>query len=509
MRNQKTDTTKQSISEDTSLQDNDILHRVASFHYNETLEKLMKKDVFMCGPEESVHIAAQEMARRKISSVIVIDKDKMPLGIATERDMVKKVLAESDQSLRGKKINEIMTPDPVYLSPEDSLFDALYTFSRFAIKHLPIVRNHRVVGIITLRQIMKIRYSEPFVIIGELEEAESSTEFRKLREDLILLVQEKLSSRTDPVDIVTMLSLVNFEIHKRLLAKVINEHGNHTPADFCIFVTGSLGRKENLLFPDQDFCVIIDDYDDSHYNRFDNFFYEISKRFSDALNDAGFPYCPGNIMGQNPTWRKRISEWLLHLKYIFNRPGPFTVRYMTLIFDSAPLYGNFSLFDRYINFAFSELLKNRNILRQMHEEEEGRHRVPLGMFNTFITEKAGPHRKELDMKRSGLIFLIESARLLAMKHGIRDTSTIRRLQTLVDRNVIQRDDSEYFENAYRVILHHTLMAQSDNYLRKGKTGYYLNPNQLSDRSQTILKEAFKAVTKLQEIVSSEFGELIL
>lgn len=496
-------------SESTNLlQNNDVLYRIASFHYNETLGNLMEKNVFLCRPEDTVQAIAQTMAKRKISSVVVTDQDSRPVGIVTERDMVRKVVADGVQDINNKKIADIMTKNPVCLSPSDSLFESLSTFMRHTIKHLPIIQNSKVAGIITMRQIMKIRYSEPFVIIGELDRAESVADLKKIKNDLIHLVQEKLSSRVDPIDVLTMISLINFDIHKRLVKRVINDYGP-PPADFCFFVTGSLGRRENLLFPDQDFCVIIEDYDDKHYNEFDNYFYEISKRFSDALNEAGFIYCPGNVMGQNPTWRKRISEWRLHLSYIFNRPGPFTVRYMTLIFDSSPLYGNSGLFDSYMDHAFRELSRNRNILRQMHGEEDGRHKVPLGLFNTFITEKGGTHKKEIDMKRSGLIFLIESARVLAMKNSIRETSTIKRIQALVAKGIIQSDDSEYFENAYRVILHHTLMAQADNYLHKGTANYYLNPHELSARSQELLKQAFKAISTLQDIVGSEFGELIL
>ena len=497
------------FDEDNLLQNNDVLYRVASFHYHETLANLMEQEVFMCRPEDTVQAVAQEMAGRKISSVIVTDREAHPLGIVTERDLVRKIVADRVENTHKKKISDIMTQYPICLSPGDTLFDSLSTFLRHTIKHLPIVQNNRVVGIITLRQIMKIRYAEPFVIIGELDQAQSAADMKKIRDDLIYLVQEKLSSRIDPVDVLTMISLVNFDIHKRLLKKVIREHSVEPPADFCFFVTGSHGRRENLMFPDQDFCLIIEDYDDSHYNEFDNYFYEISKEFSDVLIEAGFSSCSGNIMAQNPTWRKRVSEWLLHVSHIFLRQGPFTVRYMTLIFDSAPLYGNAALFDRYMNHAFEELSKNQNILRQMHDEEEGKHRVPLGWFHSFITEKGSSHKKEIDMKRSGLLFIIESARLLAMKHGIRETSTLRRLQALVGKGVIQGDDSEYFENAYRVILHHTLMAQADNYLNKGAADYYLNPYELSDRSQGMLKSAFKAISRLQDIVGSEFGELIL
>ncbi len=490
------------------LIDKGLFYRLARFNYSETLGNIMETNVYTCRPDERVKDVAKEMASRRISSVIVTDESLSPIGIVTERDMVKKIVVLLDKDITRKKISEIMTPDPVYLSPEDTLFDALSVLTRYSIKHLPIVRNSKVVGIITLRQIIKIRYSEPLIIIGELQKAESPEEFRKIREDMLFLVREKLEANTDPVDIVNMISLVNTSIHRRLLNRALKEVGREMPVDFCFFVTGSHGRKENLLFPDQDFCVIIDDYDDKYFNEFDRFFYELALSFSKMLSEAGFAYCPGNVMGQNPIWRKRISEWISHLSYMFQRPGLYTVRYMTLVFDSAHLYGNKKLFQRYIDYAFKELSQNYNILRQMHEEEK-RHRVPLGWFNTFITEKDPDHKGEIDMKRSALIFIIEAARILAMKYEVKETSTLKRLQALVKKGVIHKDDSEYFENAYRVILYHTLKAQVENYFTRSTHDYYLKPGDLSARNQEILKQAFKAVSRLQEIVGSEFGELIL
>jgi predicted transcriptional regulator len=53
------------------LKSNDVLYRIASFHYNETLGNLMEKNVFVCRPEDTVQSIAQKMAKRKISSVVV------------------------------------------------------------------------------------------------------------------------------------------------------------------------------------------------------------------------------------------------------------------------------------------------------------------------------------------------------------------------------------------------------------------------------------------------------
>lgn len=506
---------KNSSEDGSVLQNSDALYRISAFQYHETLRNIMEQNVYCCRPDDIVHAVADEMAKRRISSVVVTDEKLRPVGIVTESDMVRKVVADvkaaanSKHSKFNKKISDIMTPDPVCLSPDGTLFDALSILSRHTIKHLPIVDANQVSGIVTLRQIMKIRYAEPLVIIGQLQEAKSVADFKKIKDELIYLAKEKLASNTDPVDLVTMLSLINSGIHKRLLRKTIEEHGSPPPADFCFFVTGSHGRKENLLFPDQDFCVIINDHDSARHSEIDTYFHEISKKFSDSLNEAGFPYCTGNIMGQNPEWRKTISEWIEYVSGIFERQGPHTVRYMTLIFDSAFLFGNRQLFNRYNDHAFNRISQYHNILRQMHEEEEGRHKVPLGLFNTFLTEKNKQHRGEIDMKRSGLLFIIEAARILALKYGIRDTSTLGRIQALVEKAVIQPDDSEFFKNAYSVILYHTLSAQVDNYLEKSTNDYYLAPARLSHRNQEILKQAFKAISDLQDIVAGEFGELIL
>jgi CBS domain-containing protein len=488
-------------------QKSDVLNRVTSFRYNEALREIMERDVYLCGTDDTITSVATEMARLRISSAIVTDLKQKPVGIVTERDIVQKVVAE-DNNHPNKLISDIMTPDPVYLSPDDTLFDALAVTSRHSIKHLPVVEANKVIGIITFRQLMKVQHSEPLVIIGLLEEAKSIKDYKEVKDSMVDMVNKKLHMNIDPVDIVTMVSLINADIHKRLFLLALDEQETPPPVDFCLFVSGSLGRRENLLFPDQDYGLILDDYDDTYYNEYDMFFIRTAETFSDHLDQVGFEYCSGNVMGTNPTWRKRRSEWEVHIRYWFERQPEYTVRYMTLLFDAMPLYGDISFFKEIQDHAFLEIAGHNDILRQMHEEE-GSHKVPLGFLDRFITEKNRDHRGELDMKKSGLIFMIEAARVLAVKNGIRETSTLARLRALVNKGIINKNDSEYFENAYRVILHHTLMAQVDNYLKKSANDYYLNPKELSARSQEVLKQSFKAISRLQELVGSEFGELIL
>ncbi|UCH45009.1 MAG: CBS domain-containing protein, partial [Nitrospiraceae bacterium] len=78
------------------LRNNSVLYRISSFQYSETLENMMDRDVYSCSAGDTVKLVAKEMTLRGISSVIVTDAHGKPVGIVTERDMVRKVVAEGD-----------------------------------------------------------------------------------------------------------------------------------------------------------------------------------------------------------------------------------------------------------------------------------------------------------------------------------------------------------------------------------------------------------------------------
>ncbi len=128
---------KKDIIPDTSsiLQNSEAVYRISAFQYHETLQNIMERDVYCCRPDDEIHSVAEEMAKRRISSVIITDEKLKPVGIVTERDMVRKVVADSEHSKFGRMISEIMTPNPVCLPPESTLFDALSMLSRYTINH--------------------------------------------------------------------------------------------------------------------------------------------------------------------------------------------------------------------------------------------------------------------------------------------------------------------------------------------------------------------------------------
>ena len=482
------------------------LRRIESFPYSESVSTVMVSPVLTCHDNDLIRDVLQSMARNHVSSIIVLDESDRPAGILTERDVLKRVATSDSLDISRTPVKRVMTRGLITLNPDDSIYRALSVISHYGVKHLPVVEGDELKGIVTFRQLLKLRHPEPMELITSIQDAGSFTELGAIKALQPEIAASKLGLGISAYEIVTMLSLINQDIHRRVLQMVIDTTGS-PPVEFCLFLTGSHGRRENLLTPDQDHGMIIEDVEHCHIHG--EYFMDMTRRFSEGLIEAGFSFCPGYIMSMNPLFRKCLSEWFHQLSYWMERQIGSLGRYATVIYDSLPVYGKRELFRDFQDFSFSLLGKHYDLLRIMHEEVAG-HKVPIGFMGKFITEKSGEHKGEMNIKRSGLLFVVEGIRILALMRGIRETSTLGRIRALVDGEYLHRDDGEYFESAYQLLLYHALRAEVQSALEgKKKIEAFINPDRLSAYERDMLRHAYKAVSSLQDLVASEFGELVL
>jgi len=485
----------------------DVLTRVESLPYSEELRSVMDPSVYTCSPASSVKEVVKEIATRGISSVIAVNENGRPAGILTEKDVLRRlVAADFCDNIDNVLVSDIMTPDPFTQSPDDTIYRAMSVLSAQGIKHLPLVDDGRLVGIVTLRQLLKLKYPEPMTLIEGIRDARSTEDLRKIKLMLPQMAGLKLSMGIRAFDVVVMISMINQDIHRRTFELAMAKHGS-PPAPVCLYVTGSHGRLENLLSPDQDHGLIIADTGDKDLP-YDPYFVDLTVTFSEMLAEIGFVTCPGYIMCLNPLWRKSLAEWKQQINFWFSHQVRELGRFLTVLFDAAPIYGDRALFSEVKTHAFSVLKTHHNALRVLHEEE-GHHKAPTGIFGRFITERTGEHRGQLDVKRSGLIFMVEGIRILSLMNNLKSTSTLKRINDLAEGGHIHSDDAEYFESAYHVLLHLALEAQIEKAAAGEKIDTFISPTLLSRRDRETLRHAFKAVSSLQELVATEFGELVL
>jgi len=121
------------------------------------VKEFMNKDIVQVTPETNVKRCAEVMAAEHVDSALVTE-DKRIAGIVTEKDLARKVVAKGLDA--GEiTVNDIMTTELVIIEPEKSLYDAMILLNKKKIKHLPVVKDNVIVGIITAMDILRVQPS--------------------------------------------------------------------------------------------------------------------------------------------------------------------------------------------------------------------------------------------------------------------------------------------------------------------------------------------------------------
>lgn len=115
---------------------------------------LMRTEVVSATPEMPVAEAAERMVSRKVGSACVLEGSFLA-GIITERDVLR--AAGSGADLTISMVNEWMTPDPQFASPEMPVDDAAQIMVRNGFRHLPVLDGKHLCGIVSLRDLFAAR----------------------------------------------------------------------------------------------------------------------------------------------------------------------------------------------------------------------------------------------------------------------------------------------------------------------------------------------------------------
>ena len=115
-----------------------------------TLGELMTRDLLSVAPEDTLGEVAEKMVKAKVGSVVVADFGRM-IGILTERDLLRAVAGRTHSS--QARVREWMTSDPVTATEETSAEEAARTMLEHGFRHLPVVKDGRPIGIVSIRDV--------------------------------------------------------------------------------------------------------------------------------------------------------------------------------------------------------------------------------------------------------------------------------------------------------------------------------------------------------------------
>ena len=120
------------------------------------LLKVGGREVQTIGPNQTISEAVQKLSKYNRGSLPVVDEHGHLAGIITERDIVRKCFSRAD-SCDAVKVKEIMTKDVVIGTPDDDAEYAVMVMKQKRIRHLPILEESIVVGMVSMRDLLDIQ----------------------------------------------------------------------------------------------------------------------------------------------------------------------------------------------------------------------------------------------------------------------------------------------------------------------------------------------------------------
>lgn len=153
------------------------MHIAREAAYMVTVQQVLREKgsaVWSIGPDATVYEAVEMMAERRVGALPVIDWASNLVGIISERDYTRKIVLQ-DRSSRATKVREIMTPDVLQVSPTTSIDECMMLISEHRIRHLPVVDGERVVGMMSIGDVLKTIITEKQSLIEQLESYISGT----------------------------------------------------------------------------------------------------------------------------------------------------------------------------------------------------------------------------------------------------------------------------------------------------------------------------------------------
>jgi len=278
------------------------------------------------------------------------------------------------------------------------------------------------------------------------------------------------------------------------------------PVAFAFITLGSEGRQEQTLKTDQDNAIVFQDLPkDSGLNEKDvqQYFLELGKMVCTWLDQAGYDFCLGGIMGQNRKWCQPLSTWKRYFSEWIHAPEPEALLHASIFFDFRLSYGDRNITNRLEKHFFRSLSGWPGFYRHMTENAVY-FRPPMGFWGNFSLEPKGPHKNCLDIKMA-MTPIVDFARIYSLNHGIKDTNTQARLYQLYLKQVLSRKDYTEIEQAYGLMMQIRLIRQIHAIIGENvKPHNYVNPKTLSVMERKMLKEILKMIKGLQNRLSFEF-----
>ena len=463
---------------------------VTSTLSNSTIEDFYNSPA--CAVEQSTSIkeTAIKMSRKSFSCLMVTHNGEMT-GIVTDKDIRRRCVAEEvDINL---PVSEIMTKNVFTQDVKSSAFDALAIMTSRSIHHLPVTRDGKLDGLVTVTDLMNHESQNAVNLTSLIRRSKTIDELEELSKVIpkLQVRMAKLGNSAEHVG--KSISVITMALTMRLI-KLAEAKIGEAPVPYAWLSAGSQARQEQLSFSDQDNALIIHD---SMKPEDDTYFAELAKFVCDGLNQCGFIHCPGNIMAMNPKWRQPQAVWHKYFSEWVDKPEPTALLHSSIFFDLTTVCGDESLLNEVRQRMLNKTQKNSVFIAYMSRNAL-QLKPPLGFFRDFVLVERGNNEKALDLKHNGIAPIVDLARIYSLQEGVSGVNTLQRLNQVMGTKSLSTSSAKSLIDAFEFLGHLRLSHQA-NLMQKGeKPSNFMHPKEISKLERDHLKEAFKVIKTLQE-----------
>jgi CBS domain-containing protein len=459
-----------------------------------------------CAPEASAVDVARTMLRSGVGAVLVAPAEGAPIGIITDRDLRRKVVAAGREAA-STRAAEIMSAPLITIPAAAFAFEALLEMTRREIHHLAVDDESRLIGVVSSHDFLRLQLTHPVTLAREIGRAVSLEALATHARRVTGLVRQLLDEGGTAYDIAQIVAELNDRIVVRALgltAGRLEEAGEDAPPlPYCWLAFGSEARREQTLRTDQDNGLVYADPPPELAQRAAEYYGRFAADAIRALVSVGFPPCPGDFMASNPRWCQPASTWADYFRRWMGEPRPEQVLAACIFFDLRPLAGAVELGEGLRRLLQHEAPGQRAFLGLLARDVASQ-RVPLTWLGNVAVTRRGPHRGRVDIK-AGAQPVVGAARLDALVLGLATTNTIDRLREAGARGVYRDDEVREITDAYQHLVRLRLIHQLEQVAHGEQIDNAVDPRRLSHANALLFRDALKTISRVQAGIRDRYA----
>ena len=432
-------------------------------------------------------IDAIEKSMNYKTSTIIVKKDNNTYGIITDSLLKVKVLLEG--RTLDIPVNDIAIYPLMTVYNDDYLFEALTVLIKRNIKRIGVTNNQgEMIGVLEQIDVLSHFANNTYVVDTKIKKAKNIDELKSSSNDLINIIKSLQAKGVKVNHISNLIGQLNTKVYQKLYNLVVpNELRN----DACLIVMGSEGRNEQIIKTDQDNALVIKDGVDV------NLYRPYMNKLTEHLIDFGYPPCEGNIMVSNPFWCKTVSEYKNETKRWIEAPDMHNYMDLAIFFDSFAVAGDKDLLINLKNDLFQKL-HDQDVFMAYFAKATLAFDTPTTVAN-FMTKV-----HYIDIKKTAVFPIVQGIRSLALREKIRETTTVKRIKILEQKQVIEKEKADELLEAFDIVNTLRLKSQLDKILENKEINNEIDTHTLGKIERDLLKDSFKIVNDFKKFINYSF-----